>query len=57
MGRGKFSALAAAVRAVERLESRLLLAAVGPDGYGYVANAHPFEAIDLGAVVLARREE
>lgn len=32
---------------VERLESRVLLAAAGPDGYGYVADPHPFEDIDL----------
>src|SRR5688500_12463029 len=39
--------ISAAVRGVvERLESRRLLA-VGPDGYGYVADTHPFENIDL----------
>ncbi|MEA2711916.1 MAG: fibronectin-binding autotransporter adhesin [Phycisphaerales bacterium] len=32
---------------IELLESRRLLAAVGPDGYGYVADAHPFEAVEL----------
>ncbi|MEA2733687.1 MAG: hypothetical protein QOE14_138, partial [Humisphaera sp.] len=32
---------------VELLESRRLLAAIGPDGYGYVADAHPFEAVEL----------
>jgi hypothetical protein len=33
--------------AIEALESRRLLAAVGPDGFGYVADAHPFEEINL----------
>src|SRR5688572_24784764 len=34
-------------RAIERLEPRRLLAAIGPDGFGYVADAHPFEGINL----------
>ena len=33
---------------IEPIEARRLLAAVGPDGYGYVADPHPFENIDLG---------
>lgn len=32
---------------IETIEPRRLLAAVGPDGYGYVADPHPFENIDL----------
>jgi hypothetical protein len=32
---------------IDVLESRRLLAAVGPDGYGYIADAHPFENINL----------
>src|SRR5439155_22623550 len=47
--RGAARALAAAARQfVEQLEARTLLAAAaGPDGYGYVANTHALEAIDL----------
>ena len=33
--------------AIESLEPRRLLAGIGPDGYGYVADAHPFEDILL----------
>src|SRR3954453_14977182 len=51
MKRGKSCAMKQAVRAsvagvvVEMLESRrLLAAAAGPDGYGYVADAHAFDA-------------
>ena len=32
---------------IERIEPRFLLAAAGPDGYGYVADVHPFEDIVL----------
>jgi hypothetical protein len=34
-------------RAIEQLECRRLLAAVGPDAFGYKADTHAFEAIDL----------
>ena len=37
----------AAAQAVEPLESRLLLATVGPDGYGYIAHDYPLQATDL----------
>ncbi|HYO08592.1 MAG TPA: hypothetical protein VER17_06430 [Tepidisphaeraceae bacterium] len=33
--------------AIERLEPRVVLAAVGPDGYGYLADAATFENISL----------
>jgi hypothetical protein len=48
--RGSVRAMAEAVRncaVIEQLESRQLLAAVGPDGYGYVADAHAAETIHL----------
>ena len=32
---------------VERLEGRRLLAAVGPDAFGYTADPHPFENVNL----------
>src|SRR5436853_54869 len=53
MGRRRTArAVAAVVREfVEQLEARTVLAAaaVGPDGYGYLADAHPVEAIELNA--------
>jgi Ca2+-binding RTX toxin-like protein len=46
-GRSQQQRISAAVRGVvERLEARMLMA-VGPDGYGYVAEAHPFENINI----------
>ena len=46
--REKDAALQRAVGALlERLETRTCLAAVGPEGYGYIADATPYEEIDL----------